>query len=139
MTAVLAEVDALYAAVVLEPQQWSDQSVADWAGGVAGADGVDKVSAKYLRRIVRVAGKLQQFWLSDERASDPSLDWTSRVDIAMGPKAWRPVLDLATYMLESHPSPETFERVASMFRVVNSVEFLDGASFEEWRDGYQRN
>ena len=134
MTAVLAEVDTLYESVVMEPEKWSDQSVVDWAEGVAGTGGVDRVAAKYLRRIVRVAGKLQQFWVADARISDTALDWTSRVDIAMGP-----VLDLATHLLESDPTAETFERVATLFRVVNNVEFVDGASFEEWCASYQRN
>jgi hypothetical protein len=139
VTVLLDGVEVLYSGTVTSPDQWNDVSIADWAEGVATATEVDKVSAKHLRRIVRVAGRLQQFWESDGRLDDRGIDWRSRVDIASGPKAWRPVLELGIHLLDSDPSEELYARVAALFRVVNNAEWMEGTTYDEWFAGNQRN
>lgn len=136
---LLDEVDELYRAAVLEPDRWSDQTTADWAESLSMSDELDKVAAKHLRRIIRVAEKLQRFWADDPRKADGAIDWKSRVDIALGVRAWRPVLDLGSHLHEEQPDEEIFEVVAELFRVVNNAEWMEGMSYSEWRSGYQRN
>lgn len=138
MTVLLDEVEALYEGSVTSPDHWTDRSIEDWAEGVTAATTVDKVSAKHLRRIVRMAGKLQQFWESDSRVADAGIDWQSRVDIALGPRAWRPVLELAIHLLNNDPSEDLFDRVGELFRVVNNAEWMEGTTYDEWLLGNQR-
>lgn len=136
---LLDEADGLYRTAVLEPDRWSDQTTADWAESLSMSGELDKATAKHLRRIVRVAEKLQRFWADDSRKADVTIDWKSRVDIALGVRAWRPVLDLGSHLLDEQPDQETFEAVAELFRVVNNAEWMEGMSYNEWRSGYQRN
>jgi hypothetical protein len=55
------------------------------------------------------------------------------VDLAMGPRAWRPVLDLAEVRLHEVRSEEAFTDVVRLFPLVNSEEYLDGIEFEDWK------
>ena len=59
----------------------------------------------------------------------------ARVDTALGIKAWRPQLDLATELLARSDDESTFERVSALFRVVNNLPYLDGVDYETWRQG----
>ena len=79
------------------------------------------------------AGKLRTFW-SDDAAPRPDDhgDWRARVDIALGARAWRPLLDLAMHGLETSPSPELYEVVKDRFAVVTSQRWMEGISYEEW-------
>jgi hypothetical protein len=54
------------------------------------------------------------------------------VDLALGPKAWRPILGLAEIQLNNSRSEECFQDVARLFPLVNSEDFLDGIDFDEW-------
>jgi hypothetical protein len=139
VTALIDEVDTLYEGVVTRPDQWDDQTIADWTEGVGTIAAVDKVSAKHLRRIVRVAEKLRRFWESDTRLTDAAIDWQSRVDIAMGPRAWRPVLELATHLLTEDPTEGLFATVGGLFRVVNNAEWMEGVPYDQWLAGNKRN
>ncbi len=139
MTAILDDAEDLYRGVVTDPDRWNEQAIADWVDGVSMHSTLDRATAKHLRRIVTMAGKLQQFWEADPRRDDASIEWRSRVDIALGPRAWRPILDLGMHQLEVEPDEDLFERVAGLFKVVNRVEWLDGATFEEWSGGTGRN
>lgn len=129
---------ALYEGVVTQPDTWTDQALADWAEAAASVEGVDRTSAKSLRRVLNTGSKLRSFWMADARVSDPSIGWKSRVDIALGPKAWRPVLDLGLHDLDVSPDESTFEVVGEMFRVVNNRPWLEGVSYEEWLADSQR-
>ena len=95
MTGLLGEVESLYTIAVMSPNALSERMISDWLDGVAATTQLDKHAAKLLRRLVRTAQKLSLFWRSDTRVADLDLDWRTRVDIAMGPRAWRPVLDLS--------------------------------------------
>lgn len=138
MTNLLDDAERLYCGVVTDPEKWNEQARSDWAGAISTTTSIDKVAAKHLRRIVRMAGKLQQFWETDPRRTDATIDWHSRVDIALGPRAWRPMLELATHLLDEHPSEDLFDRAGELFRVVNRVEWMDGVTYQEWRGGNQR-
>lgn len=139
MSGLIGEVEALYRGVVTEPNDWSAQAVSDWIEGVATSANVDKVSAKYLRRVVKMAEKLQTFWSVDPRAGKGDIGWRSRVDLAFGPRAWRPVLELANHLLEVEPTEELFDTVGELFRIVNNRPWLDGGSYDEWFSESQSN
>lgn len=131
MSTLVDAVESLYRSVVSEPSRWSEQSFIDWAESVASNRSLDREEAKAVRRTMRLAQKLQEFWLaSDDRAD---LGWASKVDMALGPKAWRPVLDLATTQLRSESSEKAFDDVARLFRLVTNQAFLDGMDYEDWR------
>lgn len=136
---VADDVFALYEGVVTNPAAWTDQALADWADGVVTSEGMDREAAKYLRRVLTTATKLHRFWAADARLSDPSIGWESRVDIALGPRAWRPVLDLTMHDLDRDPDPTLFAIVSDLFRVVNNRPWLDGISYEDWLHDVQRN
>lgn len=127
---LLAAIDRLYAGVVTEPETWTDQALADWADDAA-APGVDRVQARTVRRALRMAERLREFWLAGE-AAVAAEDWQTRVDVALGPRAWRPTLELAHHGLETEPSPELFDEVRHRFRIVNSEPWMDGVSYDEW-------
>lgn len=127
---LLQSVDGLYADVVMRPDAWTEQSFADWAGDLA-SEPLGKTEARAIRQVVRVANKLQQFWLGHAQASEDT-PWHSRVDLAVGPKAWRPTLDIAMAGLLARPDPELYEEVQMRFRLVNSQGWMDGVAYEDW-------
>jgi hypothetical protein len=128
--ALLAAVDRLYEAVVTEPEAWGAQAFSDWAEEVA-SGGVTKVQARAVRRCLRAAERLRDFWQGD-RAAVVADGWRTRVDVALGARAWRPALELAQAGLEDDPSPELFAEVQERFRVVNSRPWLEGIDYETW-------
>lgn len=130
MSGLLGEVDQLYIGVVSDPERWNEQRFADWSESVTGGYEIDRDVARYMRRIITVARKLQTFWL--DHGDRRELDWRSKVDLALGPRAWRPVLELASYLVAAEPSRELFETNAALFRLVNNEQYLDGIGFEEW-------
>jgi hypothetical protein len=138
VSGVLADVDALFETAVMSPDDLTEQTITDWFDGVAATADLDKQSAKLLRRLVRAAQKLAVFWANDGRAGDTSLDWRTRVDIAMGPRAWRPVLDLSQHLLEQRPDEDTFESVTELFRIVNGEVWLEGITYETWLEESER-
>jgi len=130
MSALLDSVDELYSGVVSEPGDWNDQRFDDWASSLGESSALDKTSSKYVRRVVTAARKLRTFWLS--RPDGREGDWRSRVDAALGNRAWRPVLDLSMHELQRDPSYELFERTSDLFRSVNHEPFLDGLGYEAY-------
>lgn len=133
-SSLIARAEQLYADVVLSPGDWNDQRFAEWAEEVASDGAVgDRDGVRLLRRVIRAAARLQAFWVvEDASRPDDHGDWRTRVDIALGARAWRPVLDLAMHALESHPSPELFEMVKERFPVVTSQRWMEGVGYEEW-------
>jgi len=134
VSGLLRDVDALYESAVMDPDAMSQQAITDWFEAVAATTDVDKQTAKLLRRLVRTAQKLATFWAADGRSGDLSLEWRTRVDIAMGPRAWRPVLDLSQHLLEVDPSEEIYASVADLFRVVNGETWVEGLTYDAWMD-----
>ncbi|MFV2000336.1 MAG: hypothetical protein ACC654_08255 [Acidimicrobiia bacterium] len=128
MSALLDSVDVLYRGVVSEPGEWNDQRFEDWANSLGESSALDKASSKYVRRVMTSARKLRTFWLSQPGSQED--DWRSRVDLALGNRAWRPVLDLSMHELEKDPSYELFERTSDLFRSVNHEPYLDGIGFD---------
>lgn len=131
MNGSVAAVEVLYQAVVTDPARWNEQMFAEWADAVASDGAVSRQEAKYVRRALRVAQTLHAFWLEIE--DRPDLGWESRVDLALGLKAWRPVLALAEIQLATSPSEGSFEDVAKLFPLVNNQEFLDGIDYDAWQ------
>jgi hypothetical protein len=138
VSGLLGEVETLFAGAVMSPDDLTEPAIADWFDGVASTTQLDKQAAKLLRRLVRTAQRLALFWGSDARVGDMDLDWRTRVDIAMGPRAWRPVLDLSQHLLEVDPSEETFDSVCELFRIVNGDVWLEGVGYEEWLQDAKR-
>jgi hypothetical protein len=132
MSGRVTAVEALYEAVVTDPGSWNEQMFVDWSESVVADGPVSKDEAKYVRRALRMAQKLRVFWIDAPVRRD--LGWESRVDLALGPKAWRPVLDLAEAQLRNSRSEEAFTDVANLFPLVNGDKFLDGMNFDVWRD-----
>ena len=101
-------IDGLYREVVMDPERWGDEAYAEWLENVAiDAQAIDKVTARSLRRAVRIAGKLQRFWSSPDAAHyRGETSWETRVDIAVGVPAWRPGLELAERELKESPARE---------------------------------
>lgn len=126
--------ERLYESVVTSAPDWNESRFAEWAEELAadGAD-LDRETLRHVRRIIRAATRLQAFWAVDDgsRPHDHG-DWRTRVDISLGPRAWRPVLELAMHGLDVDPSPELFEVVRQQFAVVNSQRWMEGVGYEEW-------
>ena len=130
---LLHTIDALYADVVTQPERWNEASFTDWAADVsASAVELHGDERRAVRAALRVAVKLRSFWAEAGEPADQ--DWRSRVDLAMGARAWRPTLDLAMAGLDRAPAPELYEEVQERFRLVHSERWMDGVSYEEWLD-----
>lgn len=130
---VLRAVDALYESVVTSPDQWGSQAFADWAEDIS-AHGLTKDQARAVRRCVRAAQKMREFWATDGGAVSAD-DWRTRVDVSLGARAWRPPLELAMAGLSDDPSEELFDEIGVRFRVVNSQPWMDGVDYATWCDG----
>jgi len=129
---VLDDIDQLYEASVTSPASLNDQMIQDWTEAVVGNYEIDRVGAKYVRRCVAIARKLSSFWAAWNSAIDRPPEWPSRVDLALGVRAWRPQMELAQHLLIEHPDQTTYEKAAELFRVVNNQPYLDGMTYEEW-------
>ena len=129
---LLRRIDALYESVVMVPERWTEDAFADWAAeSTAGAVPTKEV-ARQIRRSLRAAQKLQQFWSEDIKRPPDGGDWRTRVDLALGPRAWRPTLEIAQLGLRDAPSEALFEEVRDRFRVVNSDRWMEEVTFTEW-------
>ena len=132
---LLSRIDELYRGVVLQPEAWDDSSLSDWLDGAAlGEDrALSKDLARELRRCVRSAQRMREFWsvIDSSRPADAG-DWRTRVDMALGARAWRPTLAIAQLGLQENPSEDLFEEVRDRFRVVNSERWMDGVDYADW-------
>ena len=129
----LRSIESLYEAVVNSPDSWGEQAFVDWANETLGeAAELPRQAIREVRRSLRSAQKLQAFWASSASAVSDHDDWRSKVDIALGPKAWRSTLDLARIGLDDSPCEEIYLEVKERFSVVNSERWMDGVGFEEW-------
>ncbi len=130
---VLRAIEQLYESVVMNPAGWNEQAFADWAGEALGeAAELPKEAIREVRRCLRAGQKMQAFWLGERSAVSDHDDWRSRVDIALGPRAWRPTLALARVGLEDAPDEELYEEVKARFAIVNSERWMDGVDFDQW-------
>jgi hypothetical protein len=130
---LLAQCEDLYAGVCFEPATWPDAALADWINGVAESGEVDKETARELRRVLRSAQKLRRFWETPPASLPPDHgDFRTRVDIAVGPGAWRPLLAMARHGLAETPDSELFDEVKERFRVVAGEHWMEGVSYAEW-------
>lgn len=130
---LLGAIESLYESVVTDPESWGEQAFTGWVSeALIDAGTVSKDARREVRRSLRAAQKLRDFWTSGSEVSDHD-DWRSRVDIALGARAWRPLLDLARIGLEEAPDEELFEQVKERFAVVTSDRWMEGITFDQWR------
>lgn len=130
---VIYAVEGLYESVVTAPSSWNDQAFSDWADDtLVDAAELPKEAIRQIRRCLNAARKLAVFWSGDSSAVADHDDWKSKVDIALGPRAWRPTLELARIGLGAAPSEELFDEVKDRFAVVNSERWMDGVDYEQW-------
>lgn len=135
-TGLTAQCEELYAAAARDGAAWPDAALADWVEGIAASGALDREVGRELRRVVRVAQKLRDFWLDPPDGHPPDHgDWRARVDIAQGARAWRPLLAIARIGLERDPDAAVFEEVKARLRVVTGERWMEGVSFEEWSAG----
>jgi hypothetical protein len=129
---LLARLEGMYRLAVEAPERWSETAAAEWATE-AGVSPQDREAARQVRRAVRLSLKLAAFW-RDPPPGAPSApdDWTGRVDLALGSRAWRPLLEVARLGLATDPSPELFAEVKERFRLVHHGRWMEGVSYEEW-------
>jgi hypothetical protein len=129
----LRSIDSLYESVVTDPDSWGEQAFGDWANDtLIEAAELPRDAIREIRRSLRSAQKLQAFWSSSASAVADHDDWRSKVDIALGPRAWRPTLELARTGLDDAPCEELFLEVQERFVVVNSERWMEGVSFDSW-------
>jgi len=134
--ALVRMIDDLYAEVVTVPGAWSDARAVEWGTDVLAGEAADRETARHLRRVLRMTMKLAEFWRDPPPGTPRDLDdWRSRVDLAVGARAWRPVLDIALGGLHAAPSVELFDEVKARFRVVNNEFWMEGVGFAEWQSG----
>ncbi|MDJ0959244.1 MAG: hypothetical protein QNJ88_01210 [Acidimicrobiia bacterium] len=129
---LLGRVDDLYESVVMQPDRWTDDMFGDWATEAVSGAPPSKLVARELRRCLRMALRLRDFWMEDLDRPDDHGDWRTRIDLALGPRAWRPSLAIAQIGLEEAPSEELFEEVRERFRVVNNDRWMEEVTFFEW-------
>ena len=130
---VIYAVEGLYESVVTSPSSWNDQAFSDWADDtLVDAAELPKEAIRQIRRCLNAARKLAVFWSGDSSTVADHDDWKSKVDIALGPRAWRPTLELARIGLGAAPSEELFDEVKDRFAVVNSERWMDGVDYEQW-------
>jgi hypothetical protein len=122
-------VDALYEAVVTHPEVWNDDRLAEWAADVSGeGEPIPPDALKQLRAGMRNARRIRMYW----RDGKPPADWEMAVDQALGGMGWNPGLRLAELDLETTGDAEAFAEVRRRFRMVNSVPWMEGVSYEDW-------
>ena len=129
---VLDDIDQLYEIAVTAPASVNDQMIQDWADNVASSYEIDRLGARYVRRCLNIARKLALFWLGRPPTGDNPVEWPSRVDLALGVRAWRPQFELAQHLLVIAPDHLIYDKAGELFRIVNNEPFLDGMSYEVW-------
>jgi hypothetical protein len=133
--ALLRRLDGLYRSVVSSPESWSEDEFAGYATDMFGEGWrPSRSTAKHARAALRMAVKLRDFWAEPPPGvpSDAG-DWRTRVDLAFGIRAWRPLLAIAQAGLDESPSADLYEETKRRFREVNGVSWMEGVSYEEWR------
>lgn len=135
---LLRRIDELYESVVMQPDRWTDDGLSEWAAESTAGGVPTKPVAREIRRCLRNAIKLREFWERDEARPDDHGDWRARVDMAIGPRAWRPSLAIARAGLDEAPSEELFREVQNRFRVVYNDRWMEESSFSEWLADHAR-
>jgi hypothetical protein len=131
---LVSAIDGLYARVVADPADWSDQALGEWLQEILGSmePPVDRVLATAVRRAARCASRLAKHWGDPQRAGKVPVVWQGAVDAALGSRGWEPSLSVARRGLEVEPSPELFEEVRRLHRMVHLQPWMEGTSFPQW-------
>ena len=134
-SALLERAEGLYQVVVTAPQDWGDAAFEEWALDIfSEGDPPPRPLAREVRRCIRAAVKLRSFWL-DPATDVPSNagDWRTRVDLALGIRAWRPLLAIALFGLDEAPTEHLFGETRRLFREVHAAPWAEGLTYAEWR------
>jgi hypothetical protein len=133
MVGLISSLDGIYERVLADPAGVRDADLLSWAGEAMSTleQPVDRRIMRDVRRVVRLARRLANFW-SERSAAE---DWRSAVDEALGSRGWQPTLDLARRTLDEDPSPELFEEVQFRFAVVHFRPWNEGVSYDEYLAG----
>lgn len=145
---VLRQAGDLYERAVTSPDAVNDDRLEEWAIEVTGEGAPpSRATAREIRRVLRATRKLRDFWAGPPAGvpSDAG-DWRTRVDLALGVRAWRPLLGIAQAGLDEDPSPELFDEARRLFREVHGSGWMEGVGYDEWlsdhrgsRSGDQRS
>ena len=125
----------MYEAAVTDPERWGEGPATEWADELFATRTPERETAKYIRRAIRVSLKLAEFWRDPPESVPADVgEWQTRVDIALGARAWRPVLETARIGLRNAPTEELFAEVKRRFRVVHHSFWMEDVSYLEWLD-----
>ncbi|MDP8957817.1 MAG: hypothetical protein M3N51_01125 [Actinomycetota bacterium] len=131
----LEELDRMFEAAVMQPAQQGDEDLLSWGERLLverhETARLDRAVPRSVRRAARSAVKLRRHWL-DRSGEDAAADWRSRVDEALGGRAWLPGLQLAQWGLEAEPSHQLFEEVQERFGWCYLRPWMEGVDFEEY-------
>jgi hypothetical protein len=131
---LLSAIDSLYARVIADSAAWGDQALGEWLEEVLGSlePPVDRTLATGVRRAARCASRLANHWGDSRRAGKAPVAWQGAVDAALGSRGWEPSLTVARRGLEVEPSPELFEEVRRLHRMVHLQPWMEGTSYSQW-------
>ena len=128
----------MYETAVSFPEHWNESAAAEWAEELFVMRAPEPEVLRHIRRAVRMSLKLAEFWRDPpESMTLDTGEWRARVDIALGARAWRPVLDTARIGLASSPTEELFTEAKNLFRVVHHSFWMEGVSYREWLESAQ--
>jgi hypothetical protein len=130
--------ERLFEAVVTSPEEWGESRFGEWSEEIAlDGEALDRETLRLVRRVLRAAARLRDFWSQhDASRPDDRGDWRTRVDISLGSRAWRPILELAGHGLDVDPTPELFEIYKERFAVVMSQRWMEGVGYDEWLEAH---
>lgn len=132
---LVRQIDALYEIAVTAGLSADDAAV--WLEDLA-VEPPPRSALRHLRSAVRLSLKLAAFWSDPPPGVPDATDWRTKVDIALGAKAWRPGLDLTMSELKQSPSLELFDEVGLRFRLVHNQPWLDHIAYDEWLGTHHR-
>jgi len=132
MTGFAAMIDELYSSVSMDPARWNKATITEWAEALAEGDAPTRDESRHIRRSLRIAQKMRQFWVDADESLRSEMDWRARVDVAVGVPAWRPTLALAEIELQCTASEEAFDDVVARFRLVHNAPFAGGMGYGDW-------
>jgi hypothetical protein len=133
---VVSAIDTLYARVVADPAAWDARALGEWVEEALGSldPPVDRALATAVRRAARCASRLAGHWGDPSRAGKTPVEWEAAVDAALGSRGWEPPLLAARRGLEVEPSPELFEAVRRLHKMVHLQPWMEGVPYSRWLD-----
>jgi hypothetical protein len=134
LLALVQALDGIYEQVVADPAGVREGDLVSSAGEALSVmePPVDRRIAREVRRVVRLARRLAEFWSEPDRAERMPADWRSAVDEALGSRGWQPTLEIVRLGLDGDPSPELFEETRYRFAIVHFRPWMEDVTYEEY-------